>query len=308
MRIGVEDLYDIWEKSISKILDSGVNEDSKRFVYGILLETGKMWKNGEEIKLSGGRVIKRRKSIRTPLVVNFLDRIGIDVDERLLPVSAMMDAIVNAADDSSDFDYSSVPKEEIYKNNVKFGVTWAMLMGHVTNIYREVARDSIIEKNLSSIFDERLLEYSINLSMIPVVERKTYEMILKSENESGEINQSIKNYLYRACDVDIFSSIFLETSCTDESKKSLLYETIRYLRALDILSKDLHDIEYDMEKQDAYTPLVAINRKHGISGVIRHTHKIKDEIINMAIKKIGIHEEIKNAFNEMVSYMFKDFI
>jgi len=308
MKISIDNLYDTWLNITKKILDCDVSKEEKSVIYGILKEAGELWKEGEKVKLSDGKIIERKKSSRTILVVNFMDECGKTTNESMLPISILIDAIVNAADESSDFDYSKVPKEEIYKNNVRFGVSWSLLLSYVSEHLEDFVMNEDLRGKVSKVFDGNIVNYAVKLSLIPAVERKTYEEILKSEDVEEEIHSSLKNYLYRSHDIDIFSSIFIETSDVDDEEKSVLYETMRYLRALDILAKDLYDLEYDIERQDAYTPLVAIYKKHGIAGVIKYVGMIRNRLVEMALKTINKYDGIKKAFMRSASYMFKDFI
>lgn len=242
---------------------------------------------GEEVELPNGNIVKRWESCRTLLVVNFLEGLGVRIDRRLLPTSVIIDVIVNAADELSDFDYSKTSKEKVYYNNVRFNVGWTLLFSYIIRNYTKIS-DGVGHKGaFQETFDDVIREYAIALSMIPLIERETYETIRASEDERVKLEASITNYPYRAYDIDMFSSIFIETSDLSDGTKYALYRTLRYLRALDILSKDFYDLEYDMERQDAYTPLVAIHQKHGTLGVSDHVRLVKENIMNRAGDEIG---------------------
>jgi len=280
----VEELCDIWKEVIDelRISEEEIRKElgisSKYSVCKVLEKMGEYWRIEE--RNNYGNEFNRKKWVRTATVKMILDSFGIDYDNEVLKLSIVLDAIVNSGDDISDLklDESSREKKiEYLIREVLSGVLYSKLLIEFSSKYYDKTNKLLM----------KVEKYFIELSYIPLMERKYYEEIQNILNESEMINKACEAYLMRAVDIDIFSKLFLLTNNDlTGKKKRRIEETLRYVRALEILAKDRYDLHYDLNEQDVYTPLVALYNRFGPESIDKYVMKIYK----------GISERVERRF------------
>jgi len=178
-----------------------------------------------------------------------------------------MDSIVNSADDIADYT-PVIPKEDLLRSEILGYTSWTLFI-------RELEKSLPVEQRKA--FLDSLLEYSLKLSRIPLVERNSLEKILFARTHEEEIETAIECYLYRAIDIDIFVSLIGISLNVDEKLFSRIRKVAMYMRTYAILDKDIADLEFDA-KTGANTPLVAFLRKYGT--IEPYVKEIRSKIYN----------------------------
>jgi len=278
----VEELCDIWKGIIDelRISEEEIRKElgisSEYSVCKVLEKMGEYWRIEE--RNNYGNEFNRKKWVRTATVKMILDSFGIDYDNEVLKLSIVLDAIVNSADDISDLKLDESSREEKIECLIRECLSWVLyskLLIEFSSKYSDKTNKLLMKK------------YFIEISYIPLMERKYYEEIQNILDESEMINKACEAYLMRAVDIDIFSKLFLLTNndLTDK-KKRRIEEILRYVRALEILAKDRYDLYYDLNEQDVYTPLVALYNRFGLESIDKYVMKIYK----------GINERVEKRF------------
>ncbi|RLF83690.1 hypothetical protein DRN44_00200 [Thermococci archaeon] len=278
----MEELCDIWKGIIDelRISEEEIRKElgisSEYSVCKVLEKMGEYWRIEE--RNNYGNEFNRKKWVRTATVKMILDSFGIDYDNEVLKLSIVLDAIVNSADDISDLKLDESSREEKIECLIRECLSWVLyskLLIEFSSKYSDKTNKLLMKK------------YFIEISYIPLMERKYYEEIQNILDESEMINKACEAYLMRAVDIDIFSKLFLLTNndLTDK-KKRRIEEILRYVRALEILAKDRYDLYYDLNEQDVYTPLVALYNRFGLESIDKYVMKIYK----------GINERVEKRF------------
>ena len=244
-------------------------------VSDVLMGVSELWKSEVPVNI-GGRIFRRNKHLRTELAVALFESyLEHPVDEKTWKLCLLMDSIVNSADDIADYT-PVIPKEDLFRSEVLGYISWPLFVRELESSFTGAQREA---------FFDNLVNYSLKLSRIPIVEKSAVDRILSSKTHEGEIKAALDCYFYRAVDIDIFVSLVGISLNVDEGLFAKIRKVAMYMRARAILEKDIADLEFDI-KTGANTPLVAFLKKYG---VVEH-----------AVKEIrsGIYTDFLNVADE----------
>ncbi|WP_456450640.1 hypothetical protein [Palaeococcus sp. (in: euryarchaeotes)] len=248
----LSELVKIWEEVVgSKVKNIEGSLFSDTSITTALSSAPRLWKVTESLQI-GGSTFRRSKHLRTLLATTLLEGYtGIRPTRGSLKTGVLLDAIVNSADDLSDFN-RKLPEDYVFKNTLIGYVSWSLFIS-------EIAKE-VQDMSTYAALSNELLEYIVKLARIPLVEAQTYQKII-STNE--EIEAALECYFYRAVDIDIFVVLIGILNGLEHEGNMLLKlrEIGKYVRAMRILAKDLDDLALDIELNQR-TPLVALSKKY----------------------------------------------
>jgi len=300
------ELYEIWKELID---DIKLNEEEVRgelnlsdsfSVYEILKKMGKYWIE-EESSMIKNNNFNRKKWVRTATVKIILDDLGIEYNNEILKLSIVLDAIVNSADDLSDLKLDESNKKKQIEYLVREVLSWVLYSKLLTEF-------SLNHHNKINKLLMEMKKYFVELSYIPLIERKYYEEIRNLSNESEIIDKACDAYISRAVDIKIFSKLFLLTNDDlPEEKKKRIEELLRYTRALEILAKDWYDLDYDLKEQDVYTPLIALQNLFGDESIEKYVKEIYERINEKIKEKFSSDKDIIKIVEVYSSKLFNYF-
>jgi hypothetical protein len=143
--------------------------------------------------------------------------------------------------------------------------------------------------------------YLLNISQIPSVERQAYERIINpSTSEDEIIDVSVKNYMWRGRDIDLYWDIPAIWLGINKNERNKVKKLLRGYRALELLNKDKEDLVYDLY-QEAKTPLTAMTARFGSSSL-----KINELNKKIQQKLMVIYDElVKEVNNDNISRILR---
>lgn len=134
------------------------------------------------------------------------------------------------------------------------------------------------EKNEELV--EAVKKYIVNIMQIPIAENVNYGNFLEAESEDKELKFAELSYNQRARDIEIFYDlldIYLEK--LDYDRETTKEQVLAY-RKLELLEKDLSDLESDIRNDEKKIP-VALKEKYDDSEVIsRKINKLRERLYN----------------------------
>lgn len=239
-------------------------------VSDMLLRPPKTWEEGD-------------KSLRTlPVLDAYREEIeGVSKETKELLVG--LDANINVLDDI--IDTRTLEKHE--KVELTANTAFSALLA-----YRNVPEEHAEE------FSQMALQYLTELFQIPLVERETIETIESTEDRKEVIEAAKRAYSYRARDIDVFAkapALLNNLSTTDEERIS---EDLRTFRAKQLVVKDVHDVERDLEDRDI-TPVIKIMESYEESEAFH--------IIKNIISSFQYSDEGDESYAEALSNRLKPF-
>ncbi len=182
---------------------------------------------------------KRKKTLRTELVNLYLKELKKEAlrEDEIKPL-LLVDIMIGATDDLID---NINDKLQTYKNAVLILFSTAYFGENLFNYTKKANKILTALKN-----------YLITVSQIPIVENYWSKKIEKTSNTEKIKEILIKSYEFRAKDIDFFA----DTCQIFEKCNSKDRENLRTLRALQLVLKDLYDLDWDI-KNKTKIPLVA---------------------------------------------------
>jgi hypothetical protein len=186
----------------------------------------------EVLSLSCENIVKKwkvgRKYLRTLFVKEAFAGF---YPQRIIKTSIYIDAIINILDDLLD--------EKMNEKEKKFYVLEFLRVFSVYN-YEYPQRE--IQACLGNYFNK--------LISLAVVE-DYYEDLIENEKEINKIaGYSIEVLNCRSMDIDIFNElVILSSNCYSHKEKEKIKELGRMFRAVNIMKKDIADIEYDRKTE-----------------------------------------------------------
>ncbi|MEA2003540.1 MAG: hypothetical protein U9O53_01120, partial [archaeon] len=181
--------------------------------------------------------VSGRKYVRT----YFVKKAMANYPEEAFDVSIQLDAIVNILDDLLD---EKVDEKEKTLYIVEF--------------LRIFAINNAQEQNPS--ISKKIAKYFEELICIAVLEDIYYKKIENSSDPDNIIKDLIKVYNCRSNDIDIFVQIPLFEIYGDENEEGeKILKAARLFRAINLIMKDMKDIEHDIE-HDSTSAILILSR------------------------------------------------
>jgi len=218
-------------KTIEKTLKKfGVKDVPIEMYKGVLSDTSSMvinkWETG-------------RKYTRTAFTQRAFDK---KYPTKNLEISLAADAMVNLLDDLLDEKLSDKEKEL-----------------YVVEFLRVFA---IYSKNNIPSLNNWMGDYMNKLITLAIAEQVYQNQILK-EKELKELAQKSKELLTcRGVDIEIFVQIALSTHKASNNVFDKMLNIARIFRGMNILKKDIHDIEHDIKIGNKTAVLLVLNKKN----------------------------------------------
>lgn len=250
------DVYDkIFEKSISEIekisKDLGIHKDEWfSFYRSVLVDSSRMVKG----KWETGRKYARTAFVRKAL--------GSSYPEELTEKSLSVDSIINILDDLFDEKLDTLTKSLLI---IETGVLLGFLNKH-----------EMYTKKVAKIFGE----YLYKIVFMGLTERILKEALTKTEGTESFFRIALSIYLARSMDIDFFVQIV---------DKKLMGEA-RTFRALNLIKKDMDDIEHDIENEND-TPITILYK--------RDKELLKEFIEFSLVEYSKYLDSMKSSFREM---------
>ncbi len=181
---------------------------------------------------------------------------------KYLQLSLSIDAMVNILDDLLD---ELLDKKEKSKYVIEFL--------RIFSIYNK--------EHPSKIISELFFEYLNKLIALAIAEDFYQKMISREENIDKIITSSVDLLICRGMDIDIFNKIALLEN-KGIKKKKVVEDMGRIFRAVNILKKDIKDIEHD-EKNNIKTMITLVRSRRDINFLFYITG-----ILDLFTKKVNL--------------------
>lgn len=217
------------EENISVPLEEKVSAEN------ILKKTVEDWKNS-------------RKTLRTIPTLELLEeKFSKEIDEKLVKALTALDLQINTLDDIVDT--KDPEKEERIKMATQAAYSPLLLQQNLDE------KEEIIQT---------LSRYYYQTLQTTKIEGKKLEELKRAGKDQKIIEAAEQSYQYRARDIEIFGEVVGSYLELEEEKKGELIAELKDLRAIEILWKDLRDIERDIQDEDP-TPIIVLMEKFEVS-------------------------------------------
>lgn len=163
--------------------------------------------------------------------------------EKYIEASLYIDAMINILDDLFD---EEMDKKEKTCYIVEFLRTFSL--------YHQQQSQKNFKIDISYYFNE--------LISLAIAEKYYKEFIKKEKNTNKIIEYSIKSHDIRSLDIDIFTQIALINYKISSQKTKKIIEIARIFRAINIIKKDIEDIEYDTKNNMESVISIVANQKN----------------------------------------------
>ena len=230
-----------------------------------------MWRRGEK---------SCRSAVTVPLFEIIQgDRIPIELENTLI-----------------SFDVKICTFDELLdRNNLDSSTKGNLIMSNLTSDINLLKLAG--EKNEELV--EAVKKYIVNIMQIPIAENVNYGNFLEAESEDKELKFAELSYNQRARDIEIFYDlldIYLEK--LDYDRETTKEQVLAY-RKLELLEKDLSDLESDIRNDEKKIP-VALQEKYDDSGVIsRKINKLRERLYNSVDWKNN-NEDVESYFKKLI--------
>lgn len=218
---------------------------------------------------------QRKKSCRSATIIPLIRILYNDkIPKELINSLISLDVKINTFDELLD------------KDSLKNFEKAAFVM---SNLFSDL---SIIEFAGNNEIIDNYKKYLTDIVTIPYIEKRTYKKILETEKSKEGIYEAFKSYKYRSKDISIFielPNINLNLNINQKLKKQ-----IYTYRMLELLSKDLLDLEDDIENNET-KPTTAYVKKYRDKNIV-----IKK--INLIKKRISYNVEWSNTNSKIEEY------
>jgi len=164
--------------------------------------------------------------------------------QKYIQLSLSLDAMVNILDDLLD---EKMEKEIKIKYVLEFLRNFAVYNSLVSNL-----NSFEIQKKVAKYFDK--------LITLAIAEGFYEKLISREKNLAKVVKWSSNLLLCRAMDIDIFVEIAL-LGCKNLKKTSPIKKSARVFRAVNILKKDIQDIEHDLKNNIPTVVTLVISKK-----------------------------------------------
>ncbi len=226
--------------------------------------------------------ISGRKYVRT----YFIKKALINYPKKGLSLSIQLDVIVNILDDLLDEELKKMEK-----------VLYIVEFLRVFAIFNKTRINPKISKAIAKYFNE--------LICIAVLEDVFYKMIENCHEDDEIINNLIKVYDCRSNDIDIFAQIPLFEIYGGVNKEvSKIITAARYFRAINLLKKDLGDINHDIEHNT--TSVILILRENDRIDYKSILNKFSDHYLDEFSKLKSSKKDIQTSISNFEKLAIKD--
>lgn len=291
MPIQLDDISDICEICIQEFQDRLGMEFNDRIKNALVFSVDK-WETGMHPCMN-------LYILNTLSKIPFLRREDIiDIGKITIP----MEAIVQSLDDTVDIEHR--PKETRWNDDVIKFFDMSYMFLKIYDAQRKDYKDSIysifsksepkVLRVLRNVIKEVLL-----MTEIPFIEKKAYESILKAVRINDEVGLAVSCYLKRSNAVEIYFHLIRELLPKMNSNSlEYLITLIKFKRAIELIHKDIKDIETDIENE-SYTPITAFFEKYGLSSKfklrVNRTYKLLSKNRHDKIADKSIPKNFKDA-------------
>ena len=253
----LDNIKDILENEIKVDESDEILNIMKENLEGVSSAIVKRWESG-------------KKYVRTKFVKENLK----DYPKDILNASVSLDAEINLLDDLLD--------EELDKNDRAINVVGILRSLSLLN-----------HKNLNEKTREAVSRYFEKLLCVAVLEKTYREKIENTDDYDEILSLSEEIYRCRSLDIDIFVQIPLMNGYKNLSKEERenVLERARLFRGLNLLKKDINDIEHD-KKTEIPNVLISIEKK-GID-----LKKFRKDLTDFFISKLNETESKIDTFKE----------
>ena len=166
-----------------------------------------------------------RKYIRTLFIEKAFSNF---YPKKYLKISLYIDAIVNILDDLLD--------EKMDKKEKTFYIIEFL---RIFSLYNYEKPNNNIQIAMGRYFNK--------LITLAIAENHFINLLKKEKKERKIIEYSINYFNLRCLDIDIFNEIIFTDYKASDNEKEKIRKIARIFRALNILKKDIKDIEYDLK-------------------------------------------------------------
>jgi len=146
---------------------------------------------------------------------------------------------------------------------------------------------------------EAVKKYNMNVMQIPFAENVNGDKFLKAKNESKELEFAKRSYDQRGRDIEIFydlSEIYLEE--IEHNKKQTKEQLLTY-RKLELLEKDLRDIESDIKNDEKKIPVLLEEKYDDKKVISEKIDKLRNQLYH-STKWENENKELELYFEELI--------
>ena len=281
----MKDIIEIYQDTVKENL----NSLEKILKSDIGIENSEILKKmGDILHISSDNLVSKWKESRKYMRTSFVKKALPTYPDDVLKLSISLDAIINLLDDILDENMNKELKS-----------LYIVELIRVFSIYNY--------QNLEKLYSESIGNYFNKIISIAILE-DFYKDFIKNTSDSKKIlDLSIQIYNCRSLDMDIFTElplIRLYNKLDDELLK--VVKVSRIFRALNLIKKDIKDVEHDKENdiETAITLLYSRDDfKSVLGGLITHYKNIGDEIEsnkdNIKIIISNFKEMLRNEISEI---------
>lgn len=228
--MSITEITKLYNKFIDEIVEETMlyqdGEINKDHYENFLYKLPEMWKSGE-------------KSCRSAFVISVIENIfKMEIPRKIKLSLISLDIKINSLDELLDNENLS------YGNKASFVIS---------NLYSDIS----LYNMANEIFVENYKKYISAILAVPVMEKRTYNKIVKCSHEE-EKKYIKKSYSYRAQDISIF--IKLPSELLELKLIGCLEKEFYRYRKSRLAIGDLKDFEEDLENNE-YKPTTALFKK-----------------------------------------------
>lgn len=209
------------------------------------------------------RWLRGEKYTRTEFV---LRAFGPKYPEEVLSISLSMDAMINILDDLLDENLDPEIKKLFVIEYLRVFASYNVMISNLST-----------NKNVSVYFNK--------LIMLAVFENEILNEFSQAYSIKKMVPMALKLSLSRAQDIDIFVQLATEKMKISNNKKDQLMRSARHFRAMNILKKDILDIEHD--NKNGQKTLVTVAKSRGVKFFREFIRALCDEISKGALTTLS---------------------
>jgi len=277
----MDEIIEVYTKTIDETLD-----DIHRILeYDIGIDNFEIFAQFKKILETSCKNITEKWSLGKKYVRTlFAKQAFSNYPSNILKLSLSIDVIVNLLDDILD--------EEINKQDK---ILYVVELVRALAVYNCQKYEKNIQDSVANYFNK--------IIAIAVAENFYRNLIEKEDNTEKILDYSTKVYDCRSLDIDIFIEIPLLNLYDNLEKENIknIIKIGRIFRALNLIKKDIGDIEHD-RKNDIWTAVMLLqNKGNSFKDYIKdlleiYSKKIETIIIDTQLKEIrdNFYEMIKN--------------
>jgi hypothetical protein len=226
-----------------------------------------------------------KKYLRTE---HALKAFGKTYPEPRIELSIMTDAMVNILDDLLD--------EQMQKEGKSLYILEFL---RIFAVYSSINPDDKIQSAVCYYFHK--------LISLAVAEQQIMEQVKAQTNKESILKNSAKLLTSRSFDIDIFIQIPMFSLSSKENHHSILLKKARIFRALNILKKDISDMDHDIHQgQETLVTWMSKNDKYPLK---QYVYDLTQDFYNKMTEdgdEIGSSSALNTAFHNLEQMIKKE--